>query len=192
MENLTPYVWSIVAVVAAAAILLAVASVVMKRRHRSEELQILFGPEYDRAVRLYGDKERAERALESRRRRLSEFGVHELDEGQREHYLNEWRVIERGTSIDPAATLVRADQLLTEIMRAEGCPADDPAERKVDLALTHPTVAEDYRLASDTVERQRLGQATVDECRSAVLRYSNIFGSILGGADLRERLRKVS
>jgi hypothetical protein len=164
----------------------------VNRRRRSEQLQILFGPEYDRAVRLYGDKRRAEDALESRRKRLNELGVHELGETERDRFLMEWLGIQAASPNDPANTLVRADMLLMRIMRTEGAPAEDPDERKVDLALIHPLVAEDYRAASTTLDRQRMGLASPEESRRAIIRFSNIFDAILGESDLRKRLRKVS
>src|SRR6266702_921268 len=132
-NNFGLYAWAVVAVAAAAFILFGIAMYAVNRRRRSEQLQILFGPEYERAVRLYGDKARAEEALESRRRRLNELGVHELNDVERDKYLQEWITIQATSPNDPVSTLLRADRLLTEIMRAEGCPADDPAELQVDL-----------------------------------------------------------
>jgi hypothetical protein len=191
-NNYGLYVWAVVAVAAAALILFGIAMAAVNRRRRSEQLQILFGPEYDRAVKLYGDRRRAEEALETRRKRLNQLGVHELNDTERDRYLMQWVAIQAASPNDPASTLLRADSLLTEIMQAEGCPADDPDERKVDLALIHPLIAEEYRAASMVIERQRMGLASLEECRRALIRFSNIFDSILGESDLRTRLRKVS
>src|SRR5262249_7705431 len=135
---------------------------------------------------------RAEEALESRRRRLNELGVHALDDSERDKFLMEWVAIQAASPNDPGNTLLRADQLLTQIMRAEGCPADDPDERTVDLALLHPLIAEESRAVSAVSDRRNLGLATPEVCRRAVNRFSNIFDSILGQSDLRRRLRKVS
>src|SRR5689334_21803531 len=55
MPNIGSYVWAVIAVAAAAFILLGVAVTAAKRRARTEQLQILFGPEYDRALHLYED-----------------------------------------------------------------------------------------------------------------------------------------
>ena len=88
-NNFGLYVWAVVAVAAAAFILFGVAMYAANRRRRTEQLQILFGPEYERAVRLYGDQTRAEEALESRRQRLNELGVHELDDLERDRFLKE-------------------------------------------------------------------------------------------------------
>ena len=192
MSDLGPYVWSVMAVSAAAAILITMAFQAWRRNQRSEQLRLLFGPEYDRAVRLYGDRHRAEHALESRRKRLAEFGVHELGEAERGRFLTNWRSIQSGSISDPATAIVRADVLLADVMRAEGYPVDDPGERKVDLALVHPSIAEDYRNASDIIERQRLGLATPEECGQAVDNFSRIFDSILGTDQLRDHLKKVS
>jgi hypothetical protein len=192
MPNLVPYIWSVIAVSAAAAILIAMAFYAWRRNQRSEQLRLLFGSEYDRAVHLYGDRHRAEQALDSRRKRLADFGVHELGEAERQRFLANWRMIQSGSTTDPATVIVRADVLLADVMRAEGYPVDDPGERKVDLALVHPSIAEDYRNASDILERQRLGLATPDECRHAVDNFSRVFDSILGTDQLRDHLKKVS
>jgi len=192
MATIGIYVWGAMAVVVAALILVSIAVVASSRRRRTEQLQILFGPEYDRAVDMYGDKNRAEEALENRRKLLEELGVHELSNTERKAYLLDWMNIQSVAPNDPAGTLIRADKLLTEIMRAEGCPAEDAAERRLDLALMHPMVGEEYRAASGVIDRMNLRIATQEECRRAVIRFANIFDSILGESDLRERLRKAS
>src|SRR5262245_11105655 len=190
--DIGPYIWAVMAVTAAAAILIAMAFYAWRRNQRSEQLRLLFGPEYDRAVRLYGDRHRAEQALESRRKRLEDFGVHELGEAERQRLMLNWRSIQSNSAAEPATVIVRADVLLADVMRAEGYPVDAPGERKVDLALLHPAVAEDYRNASDILERQRLGLATPEECRRAAHHFSRIFDSILGTDELRDHLKKVS
>src|SRR5262249_6302361 len=129
MPNLGPYTWSVVAVVAALFILLAVALTAMRRRTKSEQLKNLFGPEYDRALHLYGDRSRAEMALENRRRRLAEMHIHELAPSDRERFKSEWTAIQTASPTDPATGLERADNLLSEILRAEGCTTVDPDER---------------------------------------------------------------
>src|SRR5215471_13635741 len=104
-NNFSLYAWAVVAVAAAAFILFGIAMYAINRRRRSEQLQILFGPEYDRAVRLYGDKTRAEEALESRRKRLNELGVHSLNDAERDKYLMQWVTIQAASANDPASTL---------------------------------------------------------------------------------------
>jgi len=192
MPNLGLYVWAVVAVAAAALILLSVAITASARRRRTEQLQILFGPEYERALRLYDDKERAEDALGSRRKRLEELGVHELNPAERDRYLLEWMNIRAAAPNDPVSTLNRADKLLAEIMRAEGSRTVDPLEHRLDIALIHPMIAEEYRAASDVIDRLNMRLASPEECRRAVIRFSNIFDSLLGESDLGERLRKAS
>lgn len=192
MSDIGLYTWSVVAVSAAAAILFTIGAYAWKRNRKSEQLRLLFGAEYDRAVRLYGDQQRAEKALESRRKRLEEFGVHELSELDRDRLRARWQMIYSNGAADPANIMVQADVLLAEVMRTEGYPLADAGERQVDLALLHPTIAEDYRQAVDVLERHRLGIATPDDRRSAVRSFSRIFDSILGPADIRDRLKKVS
>jgi hypothetical protein len=185
------YIWMVVATTVAAAILATIAVHAWQRRKGSEQLQLLFGPEYDRAVRLYGSRRRAELALESRRKRLEELNVHELSDLEREQFLLDWRAI-RETAMTESAKLHRSNDLLTEILRAEGCLVEDADQRDVDVALVHPTIAQDYRAATEVQELHRLGLATSDECRSAMVRYTRIFESVLGDSEIRDRLKKVS
>jgi len=192
MPHLPPYLWTAIAICAVGSTIGGLALAAARRRSRTEVLQTLFGQEYNRALRRYGDKSSAEAALESRRKRLEDLGVHELGSIEQDEYLQDWATIQFTAPNDPMSTMIRADSLLMEIMRAEGCPAEDAEERKIDLALMHPTVAEEYRSASDVLDRQRLGLASREECQRAVLRYGTIFDSILGQADLNARLKKVS
>ena len=192
MPNPGLYAWSAVVFVAALCIIVGVGVTAVQRRRRTEQLRFLFGPEYDRAVRLYRDPRRAEAALEQRRRRLSEMGVHELSTAERDEFRNTWASIQAASLSDPAIALDRADTLLAHVLRAEGCTTVDPDERKIDLALIHPSLADDYRLASDIIAEAKLGRATPEECRRAMLRFARIFDAILGEPDLRARLQKVS
>jgi hypothetical protein len=192
MPNIGPYTWSVVAVVAALTILLVVAVTAVRRRRTAEQLRMLFGPEYDRAIRLYGDRSRAEAALEHRRKRLAEMAIHELPPVERDRFRAEWAAIQAASPADSAMTLERADGLLAEILRAEGCTTVDPDERKIDLSLLHPNVAEDYRAATEAVAGRNFGRTTPEECRRAMMRFASIFDVILGEPDLRARLQKVS
>jgi len=187
-----PHIWVAAAIVTSGLVLVTVAMITARHRNQTEQLQILFGPEYDRAVKLYGTKEKAEAALENRRAHLETLGVHELSPSEREQYLGDWETILATSRNDSISTLMRADTLLTEIMRDEGCPADDADERQIDLAMIHPTVAEEYRAVNSVMARQNLGLATPEECRRAVLRFATIFDHILGQADLTNRLRRAS
>ena len=192
MPNMGPYTWYVVAVMAALLILVAVGLTAIRRRKRAEQLRLLFGPEYDRAIRLYGDRRRAEEALEHRRKRLSDMHIHELSPADRDSFRAQWSAIQATSPADPAMTLDRADALLSDILRAEGCTTVDPDERKIDLCLMHPKVAEDYRAATEVIAMRNLGRATPEECRRAMMRFAKIFDVLLGEPDLRTRLQKVS
>jgi hypothetical protein len=193
MPNIGPYTWSVVAVVAALSILLAVAVTATRRRRKAEELKALFGPEYDRAVHLYGDRRRAEAALQSRRKRLANMGIHELSDADRDRFKTEWQSIQT-TAVpgDPAIAVQRADALLTDILRAEGCTTVDPDERKIDLSLMHPNVAEEYRLSSDAIAVRDGARPTPEAARRALMRFSNIFDVILEENNASSRLRRAS
>jgi hypothetical protein len=186
------WVWFVAVICAAGAILFAMGIYVWALRKRVELLQRLFGSVYENSVRVYGSQRDAERALESHHKRLEDCGVHQLSDNERKRFQEEWRSIQKSFSADPANLTVQADDLLGEIMRAQGCPVETADERNLDLTLLYPRVAEKYRVASNVLERQRLGIATFEDRRQIVTGFSDIFDWILGGEEPESRPRKVS
>jgi hypothetical protein len=178
--------------VVALSILLALAVTATRRRRKAEELKLLFGPEYDRAVHLYGDRKRAEAALENRRKRLDNMGIHELSNAERDRFRIEWESIKTSSQGDAAIAVQRADTLLTDILRAEGCATVDPDERKIDLSLMHPKVAEEYRLATEAIAGPDGARPSAIAASRAMARFSNIFDVILGDNNTVSGLRKAS
>ncbi len=94
---------SAVALLVALAIVFAI--VKHSNRRRTEDLRARFGPEYDKALREYGSRRKAEAKLQERLDRVGQMKVHALTENERSRYLAEWDRCRRGSSIIPAVAL---------------------------------------------------------------------------------------
>ncbi len=157
-----------------------VALIVSRRRARVRraELAQQFGPEYDCAVEELGSAARAERALEARARRVQRFEFHALDLATRARFESEWHRIQALFVDDPAVAVASANELINQVMRAQGYPTEDFEQRVQDLSVEHPTVVQHYRAAHELAESKDSAHNT-EELRQAVVHYRALFADLL-------------
>ncbi len=178
MDNNTTLLIAI-AVAAVAIVFIALMAARRRARVRSAELREQFGPEYDRAVVEMGSAKRAERELSARERRVQEFHFHELNAADRARFSARWTQIQAEFVDDPAVAVAAANELINEVMRARGYPAERFEQRVADLSVAHPAVVQHYRAARALSESTRNGQVNTEELRQAVVHYRVLFADLL-------------
>src|SRR5438067_3737369 len=118
-----------VAVVVAVVVLIAVVAIVAwlysSRRRRAEALREQFGPEYDHAVETYGERSKAEKALEARTERVAALHIHALAPADSQKYAEQWRSVQSRFVDDPEHTIGEADRLCGQAMQDRGYPMGD-------------------------------------------------------------------
>src|SRR6266511_3958769 len=80
---------------------------------------------------------------------------------------------------EPAAAVARANELIKEVMRARGYPADGFEQRVADLSVAHPEVIEHYRAARALSDSKRNEQINTEKLRQAVVHYRVLFSDLL-------------
>jgi hypothetical protein len=175
----TSVMWIVVASAAVAILIAAVIGSRRRARARSAELQLQFGPEYDRAVEEHGSAARAERALAGRARRVEHFHFHELSAADRARFAASWTGVQAQFVDDPAVAVANANELINEVMRARGYPTEDFEQRVADLSVEHPAVVQHYRAARALSEATRTGQINTEDLRQAVVHYRFLFTDLL-------------
>jgi hypothetical protein len=184
--------WIAAAAVAGALALLLIAYIIVRlvARKRATDLKDQFGPEYDRAVQSTGDKSAAERELAVRMERVKSFTLRPLAEEQRVLYERSWRAVQSDFVDHPIDAVLRADALVTEVMRATGYAdvAEGPDRRAADLSVYYADAADDYRQFWQTADQARSGGASTEELRLAMRRLRRVFQRVAepGGAPTPE------
>ncbi len=170
-----------VILIASAAAVLAICAVAARnvRAHRAR-LRQRFGPEYDRALELYGSPAKAERELDARAKRAARFHLHDLDDVTRGRFAAAWNEIQGRFVDDPAVAVHEASALIKDVMVALGYPAGDFAQRTADLSVHHPSVVQHYRAAHALSESNANGQAQTEDLRQAVVHYRALFSELIG------------
>ncbi len=182
----------IIALVAAALVIVVVAVVAARKRAmRSAELRQRFGPEYDRVVQQLGSRGRAERELALRARRVDHIQFHDLNEADRARFQAGWRDVQGRFVDDPAAATTQANELIKDLMRARGYPADDFEHRVADLSVEHPEVVQHYRAARALSESIRNGDIDTEELRQAIVHYRALFADLLQGGAHEQSLHRA-
>ena len=151
------------------------------QKRRTEHLHGRFGPEYDRAIDEFGDRQKAESELERRARRVSRFRIRDLSPEQREQFAAAWRADQARFVDEPQLALQQAHDLVTEVMRARGYPVSAEFEQNAaDLSVEHPRVVEHYRVACDIAARRDRGEVATEDLRKAMVHYRSLFEDLLG------------
>jgi hypothetical protein len=172
--------WLIVVVVV---IVVLVAGAWAVRVNRSRTLQQRFGPEYDRVVEEEGDRRRAEAALAELAERRDSLEITDLDPDTRRAYAEEWRAVQERFIDEPRQSVAEADALVQRVMRERGYPVDEFDERIDMVAVDHPDLAENYRVAHAIEVRD--DEVPTDDLRDAFQRYRSLFAELL--ADVTDK-----
>src|SRR3954454_9034731 len=90
------------------------------RERRTKTLRSRFGPEYDFAMREFGNRPKAEDALAAREKRMEKIHVHSLSPEERDRFADQWHEIQARFVDDPPGSIDQADRLVCDLMRARG------------------------------------------------------------------------
>lgn len=165
-------------VVAAAVLILAVW--LISRNRRSHQLKDRFGSEYGRAVEHAGSRRGAERELAARQERVKALPLRTLSSAERDRFAADWTRVQAEFVDDPQASVVHADVLLGDVMKARGYPVADFDQRAADISVDHPVVVENYRAGHDIAMRHVGGKATTEDLRQAMVHYRKLFEELTG------------
>ena len=153
------------------------------RRSRSETLREQFGSEYDHAVNSVGSRKHAERELVSRTQEVERFNIRPLNAAERERYRADWQRVETRFLERPTTAVVEADELVADMMRAQGYPMGDFEKHAAHLSVKHPRVVESYRAGHRVIEGAP-GSSTTEDLRQSMLHYRTLIDELLrDGAD---------
>jgi hypothetical protein len=173
------------------AIILVVAvagvAVWMYTNRRRAHLKAHFGPEYDHLVQETGSPRRAESLLASRQARVERYDIHPLAPEQQSRFAGAWQRVQALFVDDPAAAIVDADMLVTDLMQTRGYPMADFDRRAEDLSVDHPHVVRNYRAAHAIALRHADGGVSTEELRQGLVHYRALFEDLLEAREPERR-----
>jgi hypothetical protein len=162
-----------------------IATLFYMRKRRTARLRSQFGgPEYNRAVKEGGNQRRAENKLEKRAERVESFHIRPLAPADHARFLESWRKVQGRFVDSPGGAVTEADQLLGDVMSLRGYPVSDFEQRAADISVDHPLVMENYREGHGIAVRQKLGQASTEELRQAMIHYRTLFEDLVGEPEM--------
>ena len=146
------------------------------RRNRDKMLRRRFGPEYEAALRQYGDPLSARAALAERREHMAGVPVRPLRPEEKELFAHRWRDVDAHFSNDPATAIWEADALVEEVMRTRGYPVESFETCANNLSVDHPHIAQHYRNAREITMG---GERTQDDLLRAMSEYHAVMEELL-------------
>lgn len=171
------WVWIVIAIVAVAALALIVALSVRKRR--TDNLRQRFGPEYERTLRDTDARRSAEAELRNRAKERDRLTITPLPEPTRLRYAEQWQELQQRFVDQPSTAVIQADELVRQVMGAEGYPVEDFNAQAALVSVDHPHVVENYRVAHGIYQRAQIQQATTEDMRTALISYRSLFDELL-------------
>ncbi len=179
----------ILALAAVAVLLVAIMAVqVSLRKRRSAQLREKFGPEYDYAMQVTGDKRAAEVALQEREKRVKELVIQPLSPDHLAQYKEEWNEIQADFVDRPAKSVEKADKLITEVMVARGFPVEDFDQRAEDISVLYPQFVNDYRRAHSIAQASQDNGASTEDLRQAMIYDRSLFEVLLESDGVTEKV----
>lgn len=173
---------ALVAIIIVIVIVVAAVVIVALAAARRRRLQQRFGPEYDRVVGERGSHLKAESELAGRERRIRSLEIRPLSDTARANYASSWRTIQEQFVDQPGNSVVKAQVLVTTVMKDRGYPIEGHDQMLADLSVEHARTLEQYRLAHTISQSAAHGQASTEDLRQAMIKYRALFGDLLGGA----------
>lgn len=170
---------ALVVLILVIAVAIAVLGFFVWRRQRSRALRSRFGPEYDRAVREFGGRSRAENELAARQRRVENIPIRALTASQRESFAEKWSITQARFVDDPSESIREADRLVSDVMLACGYPMADFDRRAEDISVDHPHLVRNYRAAHAIAMREAKREATTEDLRRGLVCYRDLFDELL-------------
>lgn len=152
------------------------------RRSRTESLRDKFGSEYDHTVGEAGSRKRAERELVARTQEVEKYTIRPLTAAELERYRTDWQRVEQRFLERPTTAVVEADELVADMMRAQGYPMGDFEKHAADLSVKQPRVVEHYR-AGHRVMEGAPGSTTTEDLRQSMLHYRALIDQLLGSTN---------
>jgi hypothetical protein len=171
---------TMIAIVVAILVIVAAIAIVAVSRRNSARLRTRFGPEYERMVDDAGNRRRAEAELYQREKRVARFEIRPLSPSDRDRFIGAWRSVQAEFVDRPQEAVIRADSLLTELMRARGYPMEDFEQRSADLSVDHPTVVQHYRAGRDLAAGRAGSGGGTEDLRQAMIHFRGLFDELVG------------
>jgi hypothetical protein len=157
------------------------------QQRRTQQLRARFGPEYQDALREYGGRSTAEKALLERQKRREKLHIRSLSSEEKESFSRQWGDLQKRFVDDPAASIREADALVSDVLRARGYPMAEFDHRAEDISVDHPMVVRNYRAAHEIAIRHERGQASTEDLRQALVFYRELFDDLLEAQTMEPR-----
>lgn len=170
---------TIIGIVVAVVVVLVLVSLLTRQVAQRRHLRRVFGPEYERAVENQDDRRAAEQELAEREKRHEKLELHPISPTARDTYTRRWNHVQEEFVDRPTDAVTEADRLLTDLMAERGYPTQGFEQQLSDLSVEHAETINEYREAHIISQRNRRGEASTEDLRSAMVHYRTLFEDLL-------------
>jgi len=169
----------LVLAIVGALIVVGLIGALLSRYQRSKRLQEKFGPEYERTINEMGDKRQAEHELETRLDHVKKLDIRTLAAEEVDRFTSEWQTTQAEFVDEPLAAIRKADQLLSNVMKAKGYPVEDFEQGVADISVDFPDLVVDYRGLHLIATRGDKEEVSTEEMRKAMVHARALFENLV-------------
>jgi len=169
----------LVLAIVGALIVVGLIGALLSRYQRSKRLQEKFGPEYERTINEMGDKRQAEHELETRLDHVKKLDIRTLAAEEVDRFTSEWQTTQAEFVDEPLAAIQKADQLLSNVMKAKGYPVEDFEQGVADISVDFPDLVVDYRGLHLIATRGDKEEVSTEEMRKAMVHARALFENLV-------------
>ena len=169
----------LVLAIVGALIVVGLIGALLSRYQRSKRLQEKFGPEYERTINEMGDKRQAEHELETRLDHVKKLDIRTLAAEEVDRFTSEWQTTQAEFVDEPLAAIRKADQFLSNVMKAKGYPVEDFEQGVADISVDFPDLVVDYRGLHLIATRGDKEEVSTEEMRKAMVHARALFENLV-------------
>ena len=126
-----------------------------------------------------GDKRQAERELETRLDHVKKLDIRTLTAEEVDRFTSEWQTTQAEFVDEPLTAVRKADQLLSNVMRAKGYPVEDFEQGVADISVDFPDLVVDYRGLHLIATRGDKEEVSTEEMRKAMVHARALFENLV-------------
>jgi hypothetical protein len=173
---------AIVGLIIVVLLAIALVALVAQQLLRRQQLRGTFGPEYEHTVEEHEEHDShraADQELADREKRHEQLAIRQISPTTRDNYTRRWGKVQEEFVDAPTDAVTDADRLLTDLMAERGYPTDDGGQKIKYLSVEYSNTLDAYRAAHDISLRNRRGEASTEDLRSAMVQYRSLFDDLL-------------
>jgi hypothetical protein len=113
--------------------------------------------------------------------------IRPLSQDEIEHFTSRWQANQVDFVDEPLAAIQKADQLISQVMKAKGYPIEDFEQQAADISVDYPNLVRDYRGLHLIAIKGRDDDISTEEMRQAMIHGRDLFNILMSSDETADQ-----